>query len=141
MYRAVSNTPAGHDSLIRLHEHFGGRLADVLADVVEDASPEFSSPDVLDLVVWNVLVGYVVNIAASATYPMISKLLSSQGRLDKDALAQVGAELDAPVPPLPHDAAARERIVAVLAQYGVPAGEQEEAADRVLGVLEPVARP
>lgn len=49
-------------------------LIDQLSDLQTDGDI-YHSPDILELIVWNIVIAFAVNVAASATYESLSQLL------------------------------------------------------------------
>ncbi|MCG3145082.1 MAG: hypothetical protein HONDAALG_02623 [Gammaproteobacteria bacterium] len=123
-------------SIANTHKRVGKRLADDIS-VIFSASERLSSPDAVELIVWNVLVAFFVNIAASAAYPKLSSWLSENGRLTLLNLQAAESEVNAIV--ILHLKAnqdqARLQIIGVLAEHGVGEDDQAQIADRVITIL------
>jgi hypothetical protein len=84
-----------------------------------------NSPALLDLVLWNVVVAFVVNVTASVLYDEIRRRRSRDGTLTQKDLQQLAELLDKPIEgfdPSRVEGAAQE-AAQVLEDHGIPDGD------------------
>ncbi len=90
------------------------------------ASNTLNAPTLLDLLFWNVVISFVVNVTASAVYDQIRRLFASDEVLTARDLAKVAGLLKQPVEgydPARVDGAVRA-AARLLEDQGVPAAEE-----------------
>lgn len=101
-----------------------------ISEVVQKARPQLQtlvakneslsevqpSPDMVDLVIWNVVVSFFVSIASSAAYDGLLLCFKNKGRVEPSDLGKLSQELNMQVvvPTLQETKAAGERIATLL---------------------------
>lgn len=131
-----STNESASDSIASLHERSGTRLAACVAEMIE--GEEFSSPGVIDLIVWNVVVSFFVNLAASASYTRLSKVLVEHGRIDRRHLRDASSEISMPVTVFvsgDRRRACRELVRLSLRQQGIPEQKLDALTDRMMEIM------
>jgi hypothetical protein len=123
-----------------------------IADVVQKVRPQlhtlaenderFSevqpSPDLLDLVIWNVVVSFVVSVVSNAAYDGILLCLQRKGRIEPSDLAQLQQELNMQVivPSFAETEAAGARIATLLqTQYSYPEEDAKRTAAEAVQLI------
>lgn len=96
------------------------------------------SPDLAELLYWNVVVSFVVSVVANAAYDGLVYCLNSKGRVEPSDLAKFQAELNAPVmiPSLDEARAAENRIATLLeTQYFYAPNDAKETAASAIQII------
>lgn len=62
-----------------------------ISGIFQESSPftfNLSSPELLDLIIWNVVISFIVGVASNAAYSYLREILASKGKLTSEDLAE-----------------------------------------------------
>lgn len=121
-------------SIAEAYEKKKERLAKEIASAIEGGP--LSSPDIVQLVIWNVIVAYFISLTANATYPSLSDWITEKGRLtlldlkiaENEVIKKVVLSFD-------QREAAKRQIIGILEEYGVATEKQDDIANQVINTL------
>ena len=120
-------------SLVELHADLLNEFGEELSLDEDRKSTTYSSPEIAELLLWNVLIAYVVNVVASGTYSIIEALWAKQRRINRSDLSSVRMELNRKFrqPLKADDQAAFDEVTRIMIEFQIPEKRARDFALRL----------
>jgi hypothetical protein len=120
-----------------LHDELQRSVSSDLAAAIQEPSNQYSSHEILQLIFWNVIIGFIVNVVAGASTPALIEAFKKKGRVTRKDIDEHKKELSAPIviPASADLTRVKGDVTAMLMQFGLTRTAADSVSEKVTEVL------